>query len=76
MIMKVKANTNPGTFSDEALHMITMIQEDIKYYRNQLEDYYNGCENICIETKTYYEQELIPQLEMDLEYYENYYLYE
>ena len=33
--MKVKANTNPGTFSDEALHMITMIQEDIKQAARQ-----------------------------------------
>ena len=68
-------NTNPGTFSEEAMSMINMIKGDIKFYRNQLEDYYNGCENICIETKTYYEQELIPKLELDLEYYENYYLY-
>ena len=69
-------NTNPGTFSEEALSMINMIKGDIQYYKNQLTDYYNGCENIDIETRTYYETEVIPQLEMELQHYENYYLYE
>ena len=69
-------NTNPGTFSEEALSMINMIKGDIQYYKNQLADYYNGCENIDVETRIYYEREVIPQLEMELQHYENYYLYE
>ena len=69
-------NTNPGTFSEEALSMINMIKGDIQYYKNQLSDYYNGYENIDIETRIYYETEVIPQLEMELQHYENYYLYE
>ena len=56
--------------------MINMIKGDIQYYKNQLADYYNGCENIDIETRIYYETEVIPQLEMELQHYENYYLYE
>ena len=39
-------NINPGTFSEEALSMIAIIKSDIQYYKNQLADYYNGCENI------------------------------
>ena len=69
-------NTNPGTFSEEALSMINMIKGDIQYYKNQLTDYYNGCENIDVETRIYYETEVIPQLEMELQYYQDYYLYE
>ena len=69
-------NTNPGTFSEEALSIINMIKGDIQYYKNQLTDYYNGCENIDTETRIYYETEVIPQLEMELQHYENYYLYE
>lgn len=69
-------NTNPGTFSEEVRGIINDIKADIKYYKRELENYYNGDDAaIDCETRVYYETELIPKLEADIEYYENYYLY-
>ena len=74
--MKVKANNNTGTFSEEALAIINDIKQDIEMYKHELEDYYNGNDSVLdSETRVYVETELIPKLELDLEYYENYYLY-
>lgn len=75
--MKYKQNQIAGTFSDEVRGIINDIKADIKYYKRELENYYNGDDTaIDCETRVYYETELIPKLEADIEYYENYYLYE
>lgn len=74
--MKFQENRITGTFSDEVQGIINQIERDIKQYKQQLEDYYNGDDSVIdCETRVYYEQELIPKLEADIEYYEAYYLY-
>ena len=70
-------NINLGTFSQEATMIINDIKHDIEHYKHLLDDYYKGNDSVLdSETRIYYEKELIPKLELDLEYYKNYYLYE
>lgn len=75
--MKFQDNQIVGTFSDEVQSIINQIERDIKQYKQQVKDYYEGDDTILdCESVIYYERELIPKLEADIEYYEAYYLYE
>lgn len=57
--------------------IINMIERDIREYKQRLKEYKEGidCDFFDSESAIYYEREKILQLEQELEYYRELYLY-